>query len=83
MRTGRLKSIACAACLLLTVAGVYKASALPLRLPARHAPTAAAPEPLLRGERVFTFGGYQLNIAFTPGGRLVCFDITAAPPRKA
>jgi hypothetical protein len=84
MRTGRWKRIACAACLLLVVACTYKASALPLHMPTKQAPKPPAAEALVRGERVLRFGGYQLNIAFTPGGRLVCFDITAAaPPPKA
>jgi len=82
MRTGRWKRIAWAASLLLAVACTYRASALPLPLKAQPAPRPAA-ELLLRGERVLTFGGYELNIAFTRGGRLVCFDITAAPPPKA
>lgn len=76
MRTGRWKRIACAACLLLVVACTYRASALPLQTRAEQAPESAAAEPLVRGERVLTLGGYELNIAFTPAGRLVCFDIT-------
>jgi hypothetical protein len=75
MRTGRWKRIACAACLLLVVACTYRASALPPHTRTQRAPESAA-EPLVRGERVLTFGGYELNIAFTPAGRLVCFDIT-------
>lgn len=78
MRTGLWKRIACAACMSLVVAGACGAGAAALPLAVTPAPVraAAAPEPLMRGERVLTFGGYVLNVAFTPGGRLVCFDIT-------
>jgi hypothetical protein len=78
MRTGFWKRIACAACMSLIAAGAYRAAAAGLPSAEAQAPVraAAAPEPLVRGERVLTFGGYVLNVAFTPGGRLVCFDIT-------
>lgn len=81
MRTRLWKRIACAACLSVVVAGAYgaAAAALPLNMPAGPAPKAPAVEPLMRGERLLRFGGYELNVAFTPGGRLVCFDITPAP----
>ena len=84
MRTGCWKRIACAACLSVAVAGAYgaAAAALPANLPAGPAPKVIVEEPLVRGERLLRFGGYELNVAFTPGGRLVCFDITAARPRK-
>lgn len=75
MRSERWKRIACAVCLLLVV-GAYKASAVPLR-----GPSAAAPrieESILHGRRLLTLGGYQLNVSFTPAGRLVCFDIARA-----
>jgi hypothetical protein len=72
MRSSRWKRIACAACLLLTVAGAYKASAVPLREPVAPA---RAGEAVVHGRRLLTFGGYQLNVSFTPAGRLVCLDI--------
>jgi len=76
MRTSRWKRIACAACLSLAVACTYQASAVPLPVRARSAPRASAEESVLRGRRVLTFVGYELNVDFTPAGRLVCFNIT-------
>jgi hypothetical protein len=75
MRSRSWKRLACAACLLLTVAGAYRASAVPLR--GRAAPPAAR-EAILHGRRLVTFGGYELNISFTAAGRLVCLDISGA-----
>lgn len=75
MRSRRWKRIACAACLSLTVAGAFKASAVPLRGGGAPAP---AGEAILYGRRLATFGGYELNVAFTPAGGLVCLDISGA-----
>jgi hypothetical protein len=36
--------------------------------------------PILRGRSVAHFGGYELNVAFTPDGEVVCVDISAAAP---
>jgi hypothetical protein len=72
MRVRRWKRIACAALLLLTAAGAYKTAAMTLR--ARPC-TASAPEAVVHGRRLVTFAGYELNISFTPAGRLVGFDI--------
>ncbi len=71
MRSSLWKRMACAACLTLTVAGAYRASAVTSR--GRAAP--AAEEAILYGRRLLTFGGYELNVSFTPAGRLVCLDI--------
>ncbi|HWS55593.1 MAG TPA: hypothetical protein VN228_15750 [Pyrinomonadaceae bacterium] len=81
MRVKLWKRIACAACLTVVTAGAYGAAAAGLpsnaqRCSGREAPAA---EPLVRGERLLRFCGYELNVAFTPGGRLVGFDITSAP----
>ena len=72
MRARSWKRIAGAALLLLTVAGAYKASAMTLRA----APcTARTTEGVVHGRRLVTFAGYELNVAFTPAGRLVGLDI--------
>ena len=73
MRIRSWKRIACAACLTLFVTGAYKASAVPLRRPA-----APAAESVVFGRRLLTFAGYELNVSFTPAGRLVCLNITGA-----
>ncbi|HYE15456.1 MAG TPA: hypothetical protein VD968_13520 [Pyrinomonadaceae bacterium] len=44
-------------------------------------PEARASGPVLRGRGLLKFGGYELNVTFTPGGKLVNFDITAARGR--
>jgi hypothetical protein len=72
MRSRSWKRIVCAACLLLTVAGAYRASAVTLR---GGAAPVAAREAVLYGRRLVTFGGYELNVSFTPAGRLVCLNI--------
>ena len=73
MRTKRWRRMAGAALLLLTVAGAYKAAAVPLR---GGAPCpATVPDTVVHGRRLVTFGGYELNISFTPAGRLVGLDI--------
>jgi hypothetical protein len=35
-------------------------------------------ETVVRGRGLVTFGGYELNVTFTTGGRLLRFDITDA-----
>ncbi len=74
MRSERWKRLACAACLSLLVAGAYRASAVPAREPAAAAPPPADVS-VVHGRRLLTFGGYELNVSFTPAGRLVCLDI--------
>ena len=37
---------------------------------------------LLRGKGFVRFAGYELNLSFTPEGRIVRFDISAAPAKK-
>jgi hypothetical protein len=39
---------------------------------------AAGHRPVLRGTRVLTLAGYELNVAFTTGGKVICFDISAS-----
>lgn len=72
MRSRRWKRAACAACLWLTVVGAYKASAVPLRGETRPA---LASETVVYGRRLLTFSGYELNVSFTPAGRVVCLNI--------
>lgn len=80
MRTSRWKRIACAVCLSAAAACAYQAMALPpLRAQTEPALETSLDVSVLRGQRVLTFGGYELNVAFTSRGRLLCFDISAAP----
>lgn len=39
--------------------------------------TPPAPQVLLRGERLFTFAGYELDVSFTPGGEVFSFEVRA------
>lgn len=47
---------------------------------ATHASKPCPQEAVVRGRGLVTLGGYELNVTFTTAGRLVCFDITDAPP---
>lgn len=77
MRSSLWRRAALAACLVLAVACAYRASAAPVRCAESRA--AAPPrESVVRGTRVLTLAGYELNVGFTPGGRLVYFDISAS-----
>jgi len=82
MKTRTLKSAARAACF---VVAIMFAGHLAAAVGARTTRTALAPKPcaqetVVRGRGLVTFGGYELNVTFTTAGRLVCFDITDAPP---
>ena len=70
------KKLACAAALCLSTSFAYQSFASPGRCsaPSRQIVEAA---PVLRGEGLLTFAGYQLNVAFTPDGALLGFDISA------
>jgi hypothetical protein len=82
MKTRRWKSAARAACLVLaiTLAGHLAAAVGARTSRATHASKPCVQETVVRGRGLVTFGGYELNVTFTTAGRLVCFDITDAPP---
>lgn len=72
MRSRGWKRYMCAAGLSLALAGAYNASALTLR---GGAPCTRSAETVVHGRRLLTFGGYELNVSFTPAGRVVGFHI--------
>ncbi|HVF43698.1 MAG TPA: hypothetical protein VM936_11835 [Pyrinomonadaceae bacterium] len=82
MKTSRWKSAARAACLVftLTLAGHLAAAVGARTSRAAHASKPCTRETVVRGRGLVTIGGYELNVTFTTAGRLVCFDITDAPP---
>lgn len=82
MKTRSWKSAARAACLLF---GLALAGHLAAAVGARTSRAARASKPcpretVVRGRGLVTLGGYELNVTFTTAGRVVCFDITDAPP---
>ncbi|MBV8860047.1 MAG: hypothetical protein JOZ02_24160 [Acidobacteria bacterium] len=82
MRTSSWKGAARAACLVfaLALAGQMAAATAARTSRAAGASRPCTRETVVRGQRLVTLGGYELNVTFTTGGRLVCFDITDAPP---
>ena len=82
MKIKRWKRFACAASLTMLAAFAYHSAT------ARACPRAACStkvqtkETVLRGNGVVRLGGYELNLSFTPEGRFVGLDITAAPSKK-
>ena len=74
MRSRGWKRYMCAACLSLALAGAYNASALTLPGGATCTQRGAA-EAVVHGRRLLTFGGYELNVTFTPAGRVLGFNI--------
>jgi hypothetical protein len=50
---------------------------------AAHSARPCVRETVVRARGVVTFGGYELNVSFTPEGRLVCFDITDADAKPS
>ena len=82
MKTRRWKSAARAACfaVALMLAGHLAAAVGSRTSRAARASKPCAQETVLRGRGLLTLGGYELNVTFTTAGRLVCFDITDAPP---
>lgn len=80
MKIKRWKRIAFAACLTASTAfachaAVYsRALAVAARYPCVN-------QPVIRGEGLLRVGGYALNVRFTPEGRLLGFDISAARAR--
>lgn len=82
MKTRSWKGAARAACFVvaLMLAGHLAAAVGARTTRAAHASQPCAQETVVRGRGLVTFGGYELNVTFTTEGRLVCFDITDAPP---
>lgn len=82
MKTRRWKGAARAACLVfaLMLAGHVAAAVGARTSRAAGSSGPCVRETVVRGQRLVTLGGYELNVTFTTGGRLVCFDITDAPP---
>ena len=82
MKSRNLKSAARAACFVvaLALAGHLAAAVGALTTRAAHASKPCMQETIVRGRGLVTLGGYELNVTFTTAGRLVCFDITDAPP---
>jgi hypothetical protein len=76
MKIERRKRIAFAACLTMSAAFVCHAAAATRATVARHP---CVNQAVIRGEGLLRAGGYALNVRFTPQGRLLGFDITAAP----
>jgi hypothetical protein len=82
MKIERWKGIAFAACLTASAAFVcHAAAATRVRAVAARGPCVS--RPAIRGEGLLRVGGYALNVRFTPEGRLLGFDITAAPAKSA
>ena len=81
MKIKRWKRITFAACLTALTAFACQAAASSRALAggARRPCTAGA---VIRGEGLVRLGGYELNVRLTPEGRLVGFDISAAPAEK-
>ena len=87
MKIKRWKRIAFAACLTaLTAFACHAAASSRARaVGARRPCTAGAVTrggAVIRGEGLVRLGGYELNVRLTPEGRLVGFDISAAPAEK-
>jgi hypothetical protein len=75
MKTKGWKRFVCCACLTAFTAFTYQAAAA-ARPDSRAPGGQCMPETFLRGNGLVSFGGYDLNITFTPEGRFVRFDIT-------
>jgi hypothetical protein len=82
MKTRSWKSKARGACFVVALAlAGHMAAAVGARTSrAARASKLCSRETVVRGRGLVTFGGYELNVTFTTEGRLVCFDITDAPP---
>jgi hypothetical protein len=79
MRSSRWKRIVGAGCLSLVVACAYTvAASVPGGARGLSGNCSTREAPLVRGRRVLTLGGYELNVAFSSGGRLVSVDISAS-----
>jgi hypothetical protein len=79
MKTKRWKRVAFAALLTLTLGFAYQAACVRACTHLKRAHKRQANQTVLRGEGFVRLAGYELNLSFTPEGRLVGFDITNAP----
>ena len=83
MKFERWKRIAFAACLTASAAfACHAAAATRARAVAVSSPCVNR-RPVIRGEGLLRVGGYALNVRFTPEGKLLGFDISAAPAKPA
>lgn len=82
MKTKRWKRITFAACLTAYTAFACHAAVTShtLAVAARRPCTNQA---VISGKGLLRVGGYELNVKFTPEGKLVGFDISAAPAKAA
>jgi hypothetical protein len=80
MKIERRKGIIFAACLTAFTAFACHA-AVYTRARAGAARSPCVNRPAIRGEGLLRVGGYALNVRFTPEGKLLGFDITAAPTK--
>jgi hypothetical protein len=80
MKIKRWKRITFAACLTALTAFACHAAASS-RAGAVGAPRPCTAGAVIRGEGLVRLGGYELNVRFTPEGKLVGFDISAAPAK--
>lgn len=83
MKIERWKRITFAACLTTCAAfACHAAAATRARAVAVSRPCVNR-QPVIRGEGLLRAGGYALNVRFTPAGKLLGFDISAAPAKPA
>jgi hypothetical protein len=78
MKTKRWQRVAFAALLTLATALAYHAASVRACTHIERAHRRNANETILRGEGFVRLAGYELNLSFTPEGRFVGLDITAA-----
>jgi hypothetical protein len=82
MKTKRWKRIAFAACLTAFTAFACHAAAVSrARVVGARGP--CVNRPVIRGRGLLRVGGYELNVRFTPQGKLLGFDISAASAKAA
>ena len=82
MKIKRWKRIAFAACLTAFTAFACHAAATS-RAIAVGARRPCVNQAVIRGEGLLRVGGYELNVRFTPEGKLLGFDISAASAKVA
>ena len=78
MKIKRWKRFACVALLSVLTAFAYEEAAVRACPRAARVAKTHGKETVLRGRGVVRFAGYELNLSFTPEGRIVRLDITAA-----
>lgn len=77
-KINRWKRIAFAALLIALTAFAYHAASVGACTHLKRARDRHVNETVLRGEGFVRLAGYELNVSFTPEGRFVGLDITAA-----